>query len=390
MKVFYTICCALLNAMLILSFAAPNDEGFIYGRITTFGGETYTGTLRWETQECFWDDLFNAEKTENEYVKYVKKEKKFSPFNFAIHQFVTRFGDIESIMIKGNRKVRIKMKSGSEYDIRGYGDVGADILVIDVDFGEILVDWDKIDKIEFLPTPKKVDKLGNRLKGKVTTRVAEYSGFIMWDNEECLDIDILDGDSDDGRIKIKFGKIKSIEKDSYHSSKVVTYTGKSIILRGTNDVNNENRGIVIVDERYGRVEVPWNDFEKLELEPNEDSGWPYSYYKPSGKLSGTVEIFRRDSIHGDIVFDLDEAEGFEILNGKISDTEFYIPFQNIKSITPKTRHSSVVILKNEIELILEDSQDVSDSNNGIIIFTGQKDDPEYISWSKVERITFDN
>lgn len=63
--------CALSFAFL----AAPagkvsaNDEGFIYGRITARDGSSCTGTMRWGTQECFWDDLFNAEKDDNPWIK---------------------------------------------------------------------------------------------------------------------------------------------------------------------------------------------------------------------------------------------------------------------------------------------------------------------------------
>ena len=39
------------------------------------------------------------------------------------------------------------------------------------------------------------------------------------------------------------------------------------------------------------------------------------------------------------------------------------------------------------KLRLEDSQDVSDSNDGLIVFVGKKD-REYIDWEDIEKITF--
>ena len=380
--IFFTI------LLIVPILVASPDQGYIYGKVTTFRGESYTGALRWGTQECFWDDLFNAEKTKNEYAKKASKNGLFKTY-FTLHQFVTRFGDMEQIVVKGAKKVRVRMKNGNEYLIKGWGDVGADIKVLDEELGELTIDWDKIDTIEFMKTPNKIQKMGIRLKGKVNTREGEFAGFIMWDNEECLDTDILDGDSEDGRMKIKFRNIKSIERNSYHSSKIITKSGRKVVLRGTNDVNSENRGIVIEDERYGRVEVPWNEFKILELEDNTESGKSYNSYKPTSKLWGTVEVYKDKARSGQIVFDYDEAEGFEILNGKISDIEFYIPFSKVRSITPKTRHSSVVVLTNGEELILGDSQDVSDSNTGIIVFA---DDGEqyHISWGDVEKITFEH
>ena len=113
----------------------------------------------------------------------------------------------------------------------------------------------------------------------------------------------------------------------------------------------------------------------------------YKSYKPSKELRGTVLTIDGDEIKGKIVFDLDESQGFEILNGKIDDMAFYIPFSRIKTITPKGRHSSLVKLKNGEELRLEDSQDVSRNNDGILVFPDDGG-TEYIDWEDVDKITF--
>ncbi len=103
----------------------------------------------------------------------------------------------------------------------------------------------------------------------------------------------------------------------------------------------------------------------------------------------TVSIFPLDGgvFEGEIVYDLDESEGYEMLNGNLDDMEFNIPFNMIKSITPKGRHSSIVELKNGEKLRLEDSHDVSGDHDGIIIFMGKKDN-EYVAWEEVEKVTF--
>jgi hypothetical protein len=40
---------------------AKTQSGFLYGRITTVGGTTYEGRLRWGVdEEAFWGDYFNG------------------------------------------------------------------------------------------------------------------------------------------------------------------------------------------------------------------------------------------------------------------------------------------------------------------------------------------
>ena len=53
--------------------AAAATEGFIYGTVTTTSGNSYTGVLRWGTEEAFWDDLFHSSKEELPYAEYAEE-----------------------------------------------------------------------------------------------------------------------------------------------------------------------------------------------------------------------------------------------------------------------------------------------------------------------------
>lgn len=216
----------------------------------------------------------------------------------------------------------------------------------------------------------------------------DFEGYIIWDAEECLSSDILDGTSNRGEMEIEFGNIHSIKRLSSRGCMVTLKDGREFELRSTNDVNSDNRGIYIQDKRYGKIEVNWNEFKEVIYEDEGDSGKPYDNYKPTGELYGIVSTFEGKKYEGKIVFDLDETKGFEILNGKIDDMEFYIPFSQIESITPRGRHSALVKLRNGEELHLDDTQDVSDSNDGILVFPGGKSS-EYIPWEDVGKITFE-
>jgi len=59
--------------------------------------------------------------------------------------------------------------------------------------------------------------------------------------------------------------IKSIEKISSRTSLITLKDGRSFKLRGSNDVDRDNKGIIIVDNR-DEIVVDWEDFEMLEFD----------------------------------------------------------------------------------------------------------------------------
>jgi hypothetical protein len=404
MKIIH-ILCYLLIAILLLgsptSYAGGN-EGFIYGKVITKEKKEYLGIIRWEKQEYFWDDHFNATKNANIWTEYYDEigrkeiEKNIIIMGFPvkhsignIHQFVVRFGDIDKIIVIDDSEANIVMKGGTEFEVYGYGDIGATLLVQDQSVGKIKLNWDKIKRIEFMNTPANVLRPGDRMFGVVKTWNRDFKGFVMWDAEECISTDILDGESSEGDMEIEFGNIKSIKKHGMDKSIVTLKDGRTFNLEGTNDVDEGNRGIYIEDERYGKAVVPWGEFVEVNYEPNSGTGLSYSDFSYSGKLNGTVSTYKDEQVSGELVFDLDENEKYEILDGKISGISFYIPFNKIATIQPLGRRSSKVTLINGEELTLEDEQDVNSSNDGVLVFI-DKNKRKYLDWNEVKTIRFNN
>jgi hypothetical protein len=190
-------------------------------------------------------------------------------------------------------------------------------------------------------------------------------------------------------MEIEFGNIKSIKKHGMDESIVTLKDGRTFNLEGTNDVDEGNRGIYIEDERYGKAVVPWGEFVEVNYEPNSGTGLSYSDFSYSGKLNGTVSTYKDEQVSGELVFDLDENEKYEILDGKISGISFYIPFNKIATIQPLGRRSSKVTLINGEELTLEDEQDVNSSNDGVLVFI-DKNKRMYLDWNEVKTIRFNN
>jgi hypothetical protein len=390
------------------SVFAGNNDGWIYGTITARDGETYTGIMRWGTQECFWDDLFNATKDDNPWARYASdfetrheiSQERIRIFGMTItefnhgggyeHMFVSRFGDIKSIDVGRRGQATILMKNGTEYEVSGSGDVGETIRITDNNLDKIKLNWEEIRKIEFMPAPANL-KIEDeyRLKGKVITDEMEFHGYIMWDAEECLSSDVLDGETETGDVELKFGNIRSIKRQSSQSCVATLKQGKEYELRGTNDVDNSNRGIYVEDERYGKIQVGWDQLREVIYEDNDGTtGRSYDSYGSAKPLEGTISAWGNKEYKGRIVFDLDEEQTCDILQGKLDEMEFNIPFGKIVSITPRGRHSSEVELVGGEKLRLEDSQDVSASNYGLLIFKSQDDrDPETVIWEDIEKIT---
>ena len=107
-------------------------------------------------------------------------------------------------------------------------------------------------------------------------------------------------------------------------------------------------------------------------------------------MQGTVTDDNGKTYHGRMVYDIDEAYTWEILNGNKSDVEYVIPFEKVVSEEPLSEKVTKVSLRGGEILNLEGTQDVTESNSGILIFTnGEKNDPTYVEWSRVKKIDFE-
>lgn len=398
-----------IGLLLPNSSKAQNDQGFIYGKVYTIGGDTYEGQIRWGTEEAFWFDFFNATKPKNKYLGYLSRQEMDEleryngnwaerwaerVFSFSErgsrfgHTFVCQFGDIKSLSVRGRNRVMLELRNGQEFKLNdGSNDVGARIRVLDSELGEIAIRWDRLDKVEFMDTPKRLNaRMGNPIYGTVYTREGEISGYIQWDHDERLGTDVLDGETRDDDLEIPFRNIQSIEK-SGRGVELITKSGKELFLWGSNDVDRDNRGIIVNTPGTGRVDIPWREFDKVVFKEAEEAIPTYSDYEKSSSLSGTVLSVDGKSYTGKIVFDLDETYDFELLNGENDDIEYLIPFKAVKKVRPKNYYFSEVELRNGETLLIGDSQDLSDKNYGILVFESE-DNYKYIPWTDVEEISF--
>lgn len=401
----FVIIIGMAVALLAMALESPaqSHEGYLYGKVYT-DRTTYVGPIRWGGEEVFWTDLFNAAKRNNDYAKLVPKEKEDKDWwanydwNFSsiwenkgtVHQFTCQFGNIKEI-IPSSRYTVLKLKNGGELQVdgEGYNDIGADIQILDEELGTISIDWDRIQRVEFLPTPAKLDLVfGQPLYGTVEGgRKEKYTGFIIWDNDERLTSDKLDGDTDDGDISVKFADIESIEK-SGSGSDVKLKSGRTLQLDGSNDVNNGNRGILVVNPEFGVIKFSWRSFRRVSFTTPPSSGQSFGSFPAPKPMQATVSLLEGDDVSGRIIYDIDEAIDFEMVEGKENDIQYEIPLRNIKRITPKNFDYSQIELRTGQTILMGGLRDVSEDNSGVLVFVKGKKEPVHIAWKKINEITF--
>ncbi len=403
-KTLFVMSCFCLAAIGVSHGAlAADNSGFLYGTVETDSGNTYKGFLRWGTEEAFWDDHFNSTKDDLEYARRKSGDdedrERIEIFGVTIgfkgHDWhgsrvlTLRYGQIAEIEPSRSDRARVTLKNGRVLDLDGgSNDMGASVTVLDSSLGEVKLRWREIDRIVFSPAPAGAEPPATRLYGKIQSRDGDFEGHIQWDLQECLSTDELDGESEDGDMSIQMGRIKAIEKRNRNGAYVELRDGRRLLLEDTNDVDHSIDGIFVEDTRFGRVELDWDSFERVDFMVPDSSGRGYDDYKPATDLTGKVTDEDGNVYTGRIVYDLDESESWEMLHGDMRDVEYNIPFDMVRSIEPASHDSSIVVLKNGLELELEDTQDVSDSNDGILVITADGDE-SYVRWRDLKRIEFD-
>lgn len=387
---------------------ATKNSDRIYGRIATSDGHTYEGFIRWDKNEAHWFDILNGTKQldrrqQRELRRKAREVSRHSndengsgdwvfSFNSSAESGI-RFGNLSKLDVEGDDEAILTMKNGETVHYEGGStDIGTDmreLLIEDKSEGEIELGWDDLETVTFLPSPPDAPcRWGDRLYGTVTTRRGQQlTGQITWDIDEVFSDDLLEGEDRDRSRKFRFDRITKITRYSSSASVVTLKNGEEITLRGSNDVDDSNRGIIVADPGLGDQRIEWSNFESLELkEPH--PGPVYASFQPPKRLHGTVTTADGGSYTGDIRWDNDETWTWEMLNGSTRDVSYDIEFGNIASIERHALRSVTVTLKSGRSLELRGSNDVDDSNKGIIV-QGAGGRDEVINWEDFEKVVFD-
>jgi len=387
------------------STALGDSSGRIYGKLTTVDGEVFEGLIRWDKNEASWVDILhgNKELPRRSGKRYRDRERSIKIFGISISRYRERdesgmaqsgvsFGHIKTLEVVDDDTVLLTLKSGQTVEMEsGSTDIGKSIrgLVIeDRNEGEIDFDWNDVERIDFMQGGSNLKSIfGERIYGTLTTRRDDkYTGWVCWDVDELFTEDVLDGKQKHRNRKIKFEKIKSIERNNAKSARITMMDGDELVLRGTNDVDDSNRGIVIFVEGFGQVKVDWDEFDRLDFEPP-PSPVKYTEFNGGHRLEGIVYTEDGTQYGGWIRWDDDEAYSWEFLDGDFREVEYDIEFSNIKEIKRKGYRSSVVTLWDGHSFRLRGTNDVDEDNKGIFIELDDGEEIE-IEWEEFERVEF--
>jgi len=403
MKHAHVLALAGIAVLLAASGALCDSSGRIYGTVTTVHGDRYQGLIRWDRNEASWCDILNGNKDldDGHHARRYKHTRikvfgipigeRLSTGDLGSAQSGVCFGNIKELAARDDA-ARLTLKSGEKVVLGGgSSDIGSSIrgiVIEDPKEGEIELDWNDIERIDFMQAdPKFESSLGERLYGTLTTRHGdEYTGWVTWDADELLTKDVLDGEHRDHRRKIEFGKIKSIERHGADGATLTLANGDEIVLKGTNDVDDDNRGIAIYDPGFGDVTVDWSEFDRLDFKAP-PPGPSYDDFDGGRPLSGTVFTRRGAEYAGTIRWDDDEEATWEILDGNYHGGEFDMPFGTIREIKRQSAGSCVVTTWDGRAFRLSGSNDVNEANKGIFIRTGEGKVVE-IDWNDFDYVRF--
>ena len=346
----------------------------LYGTVETRHGDSYQGFIRWDRNEGSWGDLLDA----------TKRDGNFTGLSGI------RFGHVQHIQSHGSNQAVFTLRSGHTVRMQGgSSDLGRGLralLITDPVHGQATLDWHDIRQVTFQSVPQNADPPEGRLHGTLTTASGmEFTGYIAWDVDEIYSTDVLDGEADGRDHEVPFGAIESIRRGGSRSAHVVLHSGERLTLSGTNDVNKGNRGITVSDPALGQAKVMWGAFASVRFHGADAEG-SLSDFNGGEPLRGTVITASGDALAGEIKWDRDESQSWEMLNGTAADTELDIEFSNIARIV-KNGPGSTVVLRDGRSFDLRGSNDVDGDNRGIVVTSGNQ--PYTVEWDDFRELRLD-
>ena len=219
--------------------AAPSgaraSSGRLYGTVEDSEGRLFTGYVSYDLDEILEADLLDGRDTETG------------------DDLDIRFSEITSIARLG-RGAQVVLVDGTVLDLRGSNDVdrrNRGIQISDPNLGMVEVEWRDFEILRFHEAEGVVgyDAFdgGHVLRGTVVTESGEQiEGEIRWDADEAGSWEFLNGRNEDGVVfTIEFGFLSRIERREAWGSLVTLLDGRSFELEDSNDVDWDNKGILI-------------------------------------------------------------------------------------------------------------------------------------------------
>lgn len=398
------------------------DQGRIWGRVHTADGKQHEGFVVWHGRDgpdgAGWTDFLEGDRivapefyqawlaatggappvraieVKGHRVSWDEEDPEFPLASRA----GVRFGRLAEIEALGDGHAALKLRRADDglegpvvRILRPAGTRGA-LTVFDRRAGERDVDWADLRRVEFFSPPVGAAARARRLHGTVDDRFGRsFTGYVAWDSDEVLGSDVLDG-TDEGRTdrEIPFDGIRRIERRG-DEARVELALGDALALSGSNDVDRRNRGVRIFDSALGMVEVEWEQFDALRLEPPARPA-AYADFASAWPLAGTVATQDGDTLSGRLRWDAEHEWSWELLHGESRGVKFSIEFDQVARIE-RAVAGAVVTLADGRAFELEGSGDVDWDSRGVFVLPDGEPagDPgawRYLGWDELREARF--
>ena len=245
------------NKIDIIKFFRPTQktsDSFgqgIYGKLTTTQG-VFTGFVQWDHDERLLDDKLDGKSSDGDLKIPFKKIKTIT---------------------KLDNNCLVKLISGRELELYGTNDVNSSnkgIIMNLPNIGRADFHWKHFISFEILDevAPESLCDTSfpdsKRLYGKIITKSDdEFEGVIVYDLDEAMDSELLNGYNDDIKFSIPFRNIESIKPMANDYAAVVLKSGEKLFLGDQTDVSYKNAGVLIFTSSEEFNIFKWDEIEKI-------------------------------------------------------------------------------------------------------------------------------
>jgi len=391
---------------IISGFVFANED-IIFGTVVLEDGNEITGSIRWDEEEYLWIQQFNGKKhTGPDLSKLSAKNRNLieesipgpqvEVFGLTVefvkwlgdseiepNEFAVRFGSIRKMDFKRDELLELTLHNGKTMLVEGgSNDFDTDIIVIDTAGSESKLDWDDIDLIHFENGPANAVRFDDQLFGTVTTEFGTFSGQVVWDKDERFGDEQLDWEEGDNEKSADFKQIKRISKLD-DGSRISLISGEELDVDGTNDVNDENRGLYVIGADFGFANIPWSAFISVEFHQPVNVAAQKDFTQES-TLRADVQTQDRQYENIEVSLDLDRNHTAESLFAKVGTVRLNIPLSQINQISINNDQVAIATISGNSYPVSMDS--VNKRTPYLLLLEG--DQQQLLAWKDIREINF--
>jgi hypothetical protein len=234
---------------------APPGEGRLVGTVEDRWGQRFSGAVTWDRTVALASDSLSGSDGAS-----------------------LRLAEVRELRRTEEGTTSVRTADGETRTLPGTGSTGRQhrgVEVMDPGLGRVRIPWRDVRLVSVedatdLPSadPTAPGRLG-RITGTARTRSgAAHTGTIIWDGDEAFRWEFLDGTWRGLEWSVVFAQIASVRRESSRAAIVTLRDGRVLEMRGSNDVSDENRGILVTagdpeDPDSEWILIEWDDLEEV-------------------------------------------------------------------------------------------------------------------------------